>query len=147
MTVSDTCGVDAKSSGKPAGKPSGRSRSVPASDVSRDLAGAGVGVGLAVAVGVFVGTRVEVARKGVMVGSGPRRVGADAPPSSQLSSVKPTTKTTVLQAKRKLLGEMYCTILPKDNKAGSEAQSPMGVIFGPICTRDADIGIICDNDS
>ncbi|MDQ3703850.1 MAG: hypothetical protein M3437_01260 [Chloroflexota bacterium] len=70
-----------------------------------------VAVGVGVEVGVLSGVEVEVAGSAVLVGSGPRRIGAEAPPSSQTSSIKPSTNTIVLPANTKLLGEIRCNIV------------------------------------
>jgi hypothetical protein len=97
--------------GKATERPSGRSRSVPSSQLASDLADLGVAVGSGMGVEVLSGTNIAIAGRGVTVGIGPRRVGAEAPPSSQLSSVKPTMNTTVLLARRRLLGEIRCNIV------------------------------------
>ncbi|MDQ5823941.1 MAG: hypothetical protein M3441_06965 [Chloroflexota bacterium] len=70
-----------------------------------------VDVRVGVEVGVLSGVEVEVAGSGVLVGSGPMRSGAEAPPSSQTSSIKPSTNTIVLPANTKLLGEIRCNIV------------------------------------
>ncbi len=71
----------------------------------------GVRVEVEVEVGVLSGVEVDVAGSGVLVGSGPRRIGAEAPPSSQTSSIKPSTNTIVLLANSRLFGETRCNIV------------------------------------